>query len=95
MSVFSVTCASGGNACHGANGRMGGLVFVDEQEAYDLLLGQQGNKTRVTPGDAACSELIVRLDSVGDPWSMPPGAPLSEGARCAIRRWVALGAPRN
>ena len=93
--VFSQTCASGGGTCHGPTGRQGGLVFADENEAYDLLLGQQGNKTRVIPGDAACSELIVRLDSAGEPWSMPPGAPLSEGARCSIRRWIALGAPRG
>jgi hypothetical protein len=95
QNVFSQTCASGGGTCHGPNGRQGGLVFADESEAYDLLLGQQGNKTRVNPGDAACSELIVRLDSVGQSWSMPPGAPLKEGARCSIRRWVALGAPRQ
>jgi hypothetical protein len=93
--VFSQTCASSGTSCHGANGRQGGLVFADEDQAFALLLGNAGGKARVVPGDAACSELIVRLDSPGQPWSMPPGAPLDEGTRCAIRRWVAAGALRR
>ncbi len=93
--VFSVTCASSGSLCHGPNGRQGGLAFADPDEAYALLLGTAGGKARVVPGDAACSELIVRLDSRGQPWSMPPGGQLEEGTRCAIRRWVAAGALRQ
>lgn len=93
--VFSQTCASSGSNCHGPSGRQGGLVFANEDDAYGLLLGTSGGKARVAPGDAACSELMVRLDSAGKPWSMPPGAPLDEGTRCAIRRWVANGAMRR
>jgi hypothetical protein len=93
--VFGQSCTSSGASCHGAEGQQGGLAFVDPDEAYELLLGTAGTKARVEAGDAACSELIVRLDSPGQPWSMPPGAPLSEGIRCSIRRWVAQGARRT
>ena len=87
------TCASSGVSCHGNDGRMGGLVFEDPTESYQALLGQNGGPRRVLAGDPACSELMVRLDSPAQEWSMPPGAPLDERARCAIRRWIAAGAP--
>ena len=72
---------------------MGGLVLEDPTESYDALLGRNGAPRRVIPGDPACSDLMVRLDSPGQEWSMPPGTPLDERARCAIRRWIAAGAP--
>ena len=90
--VLSVTCASAGVSCHGEAGRMGGLVFVDQAASYDLLLGLADGKARVRAGDAACSEMMVRLEMPGHAWSMPPGAPLDERARCSIRRWIAGGA---
>jgi hypothetical protein len=93
--VFNQSCTSSATGCHGSEGRQGGLAFVDPDEAYELLLGVGGTKARLEPGNAACSELIVRLDSPGQPWSMPPGAPLSEGLRCSIRRWVEQGAKRS
>src|SRR5262245_23480965 len=80
---FAPTCAAAGVSCHGDAGRMGGLGFGDETQAYDALLGLDAQgKARVVPGDAACSELVVRLDSPGHAWSMPPGSPLDERARC-------------
>lgn len=90
--VLSVTCASNGVSCHGDLGRMGGLVLVDETAAYAALLGLDGAEPRVVAGDPACSEMMVRLDMPGHAWSMPPGAPLDERARCSIRRWIAAGA---
>lgn len=90
--VLSVTCASSGASCHGDMGQQGGLVFVDEAQSYALLLGTSGGKARVIAGDPACSEMMVRLDMPGHSWSMPPGAPLDERARCSIRRWIAAGA---
>ena len=72
--VLSVTCASSGASCHGDLGRMGGLVLVDEAAAYAALLGLDGARPRVIPGDVACSEMMVRLDLPGHAWSMPPGA---------------------
>jgi hypothetical protein len=90
--VFGVTCGSPGPSCHGDLGRQGGLIFTSESAAYAALLGLDGSAPRVVPGDAACSEMMVRLDSPGHSWSMPPGAPLDERARCSIRRWIAAGA---
>lgn len=90
--VFSVTCATAGASCHGDLGRQGGLVFTTESGAYAALLGLAGQKPRVTAGDPACSEMMVRLDLGGHVWSMPPGAPLDEKARCSIRRWIEDGA---
>lgn len=90
--VLSVTCASAGTSCHGDLGRMGGLALVSEDDSYAALLGLSGDKRRVVPGDPACSEMMVRLDLPGHEWSMPPGAPLDERARCSIRRWIAGGA---
>ena len=90
--VLGVTCASSGSSCHGDLGRMGGLFLGDEGAAYAALLGLDGGKARVIAGDPACSEMMVRLDLPGHSWSMPPGAPLDERARCSIRRWLAAGA---
>lgn len=47
----------------------------------------------VIAGDAACSELMVRLDTEDDARRMPPGAqPLDESERCAIAQWIENGA---
>jgi len=80
------------NSCHSSQGRQGGLSFTDATESYALLLGQADGKARVIPNDAACSELVVRTHSVGKAWQMPPGTPLREGERCAIRQWIQNGA---
>ncbi len=90
--VLSVTCASSGSSCHGDMGRMGGLFLGDESAAYAALLGMDGSEPRLIAGDPACSEMMVRLDLPGHSWSMPPGAPLDERARCSIGRWIAAGA---
>lgn len=82
------TCAQGGGSCHGPDGQQGGLVLADADAAHSLLA------TRLVPGDAACSELVVRTHQAGRPWSMPPGSSLSEQERCVIRRWIELGAAR-
>jgi len=91
--IFMQKCASAGGACHGGMGQ-GGLAFVDIDASYDLLLSAKGG-ARVKPGDARCSQVVVRLDSIGHSWSMPPGAPLDEEMRCSVRRWIQVGAPRT
>jgi cytochrome c len=93
--ILSTTCASSGVSCHGPSGGQGGLRFGTEDEAYEALLGTNGGKRRVIPGDPKCSEIVVRLDSPGHAWSMPPMTPLDERARCTIRRWIAAGSPRS
>jgi hypothetical protein len=64
------------------------MSFQDQQHAFDAL-----RAGRVVPGDPGCSKMIVRTDSPGATYQMPPGDPLSEPARCALIQWVAAGAP--
>jgi len=45
------------------------------------------------PGNPGCSLMIVRTDSPGASYQMPPGDPLSEPERCALIQWVLAGAP--
>src|SRR5689334_23064401 len=83
--ILKPSCASAGVSCHGSSGGQGGLVFTDKADAYDRLLAPKPGGARVKPGDAACSEIVVRLDSIGNSWSMPPMNPLDERERCTIR----------
>ena len=59
--------------------------------AYDnlLVLG------RVKPSDPSCSEMIVRTDSPGKDYQMPPGDPLTPEERCALIQWVQMGAMKQ
>jgi len=82
------TCGAARSSCHSAAGKQGGMSFEDEAHAYAALLAG-----RVTPGDPACSKLIVRTDSPGAGYQMPPGDPLPEPERCALIQWVQAGAP--
>lgn len=99
--VLNRTCSTEGASCHGPTGRRGGLVFGERERptdaardaAHALLLGAADGRHRVTPGDLACGKLVVRLHSPGTPWGMPPGDPLDETVLCAIRQWIAAGAP--
>lgn len=87
------TCALSGASCHASEGAMGGLVLADADGAYAALLGQNGARTRVVAGDAACSLIIERLDAT-DANVMPPGAPLADAERCAVAQWIQNGAKR-
>jgi len=82
------TCGSARSACHSAAGQQGGMSFEDEPHAYAALIAG-----RVVPGDPGCSKMIVRTDSPGADYQMPPGDPLSEPERCALIQWVQAGAP--
>jgi Planctomycete cytochrome C len=86
-------CGTPGSACHGeptATGADGGLVVSEMAATHAALL--DGGFVR--PGDAACSELMVRLDTDDDAQRMPPGAQaLAESERCSIARWIEDGAP--
>lgn len=91
--LFHPTCAQGIGTCHTSDAQMGGLVFEDQATAYALLLGTQGGRARVLPGNPACSLLEERLESNDSHFRMPPGpTPLSEPARCAVAQWIAQGA---
>ena len=82
------TCGSERSSCHSAAGKQGGMSFEDESHAYAALLAG-----RVMPGDPGCSKMIVRTDSPGAAYQMPPGDPLGEPERCALIQWVQAGAP--
>ncbi len=81
------TCGSQSASCHSAVGMQGGMSFQDQQHAFDAL-----RAGRVVPGNPGCSKMIVRTDSPGASYQMPPGDPLSAAARCALILWVADGA---
>jgi hypothetical protein len=83
-------CAQAGGACHASDGARGGLDLEDLDAAYSALI----EGARVIPGDAACSPLMVRIESTERRFAMPPGAPLAPEVRCTIRRWIEAGAPR-
>lgn len=94
--VFTQTlqpsCGVAGSACHaeaGASGAGGGFVISDLATTHGALI----DAGFVVPGDAACSDLQVRLDTDSPSLLMPPGSqPLDEGERCAIAQWIAGGA---
>ncbi|WP_394830796.1 hypothetical protein LVJ94_30235 [Pendulispora rubella] len=93
--TFKKTCASGVGTCHTSDAAKGGLVFEDADTAYAHLLGTDGGKKRVIPGDPACSLLVEKLEASEPSVRMPPGsAPLPAAERCAIERWIANGAAR-
>jgi len=84
------TCGSTNSSCHSAGNHAGGLSFESQDVAYEQLL--DATKRRVVPGDPSCSELIVRADSPGEDYQMPPGDALSAPERCALIQWVVQGA---
>jgi len=83
------TCGVDNGSCHSAEGRRGGLSLATESIAYQALLDG-----RVEPGDPACSEFVVRIDSPGEDYQMPVGTALTAPERCAIIQWVENGAVR-
>ena len=92
--TLNKTCAQAGGSCHASQGMMGGLVFEDENAAYDLLLGKTDGRARVTPNDASCSLIVEHLESTDPTQVMPPGGMLSAAERCSIEQWIAQGAKR-
>jgi hypothetical protein len=94
--VLGRTCgaASTGGSCHGPDGGMAGLFLHDRDMAYDYLLGDADGRARVIPNDPECSMLVQRIESTDPDVMMPPTARLSAGERCAIERWIAMGAKR-
>jgi hypothetical protein len=96
--VFTITlqqrCAVVGLACHAREGAQGGLVLVEIEESYDMLVGENGHPRRVDTEALGCGALLSRLGSSDPSRVMPPSAPLSEAELCAVTRWVAMGAER-
>jgi hypothetical protein len=98
--VYTMTlaphCGSTNSGCHSAVGHMGNMSFEDETTAYsDLLMPAHldPKRLRVDPGNPECSLVVVRTDSPGTDYQMPPGAPIPAEEACALIQWVAAGAP--
>ncbi|MDB4956690.1 MAG: hypothetical protein JWO36_4259 [Myxococcales bacterium] len=83
-------CGSDRASCHSAAGHQGGMSFETPAIAYAALTDPA--HPRVMPGNPACSLMIVRTDSPGTDYQMPPGDPLSAAERCALIQWVQCGA---
>jgi hypothetical protein len=90
--------------CHTNVGRnpAGGLNLVHDL-AYDQLVNVQSRgkagAMRVVPGDPENSYLVHKLEGRGGivgrqmPFNGPPF--LTEGQILILKRWIAIGAPRN
>jgi hypothetical protein len=105
--VFEATDSAGRTACtqcHSSTGRTpSGGMNLNHDTAYDQLVnmpvrGKPG-AIRVIPGDPENSYLIQKLEGapsiVGR--RMPNNGPpyLSDGQILILKRWIAIGAPRN
>jgi len=105
--IFESTDSAGRTACtqcHTNVGRnpSGGLNLVHDL-AYDQIVNvtsaRKPGATRIIPGDPDNSYLIQKLEGkagiVGN--RMPNNGPpyLTDGQTLILRRWVAIGAPRN
>jgi hypothetical protein len=87
------TCGISG--CHAGPNPQNGLALDVEDTAYTDLMGASSTgEPRVTPGNASCGKFMVRLETAGQSWSMPPGNHLDDATLCSIRHWVANGAKR-
>jgi len=83
-------CGGTDSSCHSVTGRAGGMTLQDIDTAYSQLT----KNGRAIGGNAACSTMIVRTNSPGEDYQMPPGDPLTPEARCALVQWVQMGALR-
>jgi hypothetical protein len=88
--TIQMGCGSTKSSCHSAAGHAGNMSFADPDTAYEQLL--RAGQNRVIPGDPACSEMIVRTNSPGEDYQMPPGDALTAPERCALVQWVLQGA---
>ena len=88
--TLQTSCGSERSSCHAAAGAAH-MSMATETEAYvNLLAGY------VAAGDPSCSEMIVRVTSVGASYQMPKGpasSALTAGEQCSLIHWVAAGAP--
>ena len=105
--IFETTDSAGRQACtvcHTSTERNpAGGMNVNHDVAYDQLVNAsvrgKAGAIRVIPGDPDNSYLIQKLEGRADivgrrmPFNGPPF--LTDGQILIIRRWIAIGAPRN
>jgi hypothetical protein len=104
--VFEKTDSAGRRACVGCHTNTGrnpsGGMNLNHDTAYDQLInvparGKPG-AIRVIPGDAENSYIIHKIEGRAGiaGGRMPFNGPfLADGQILIIRRWIAIGAPRN
>jgi hypothetical protein len=106
--IFQATDAAGRVACGSCHNPTGGAfrqvgLDLSSDAAYALLVGvpsvQRPGMLRIAPGDPDNSYLVHKIEGRAGiiglrmPRSGPPY--LTEGQIQIIRRWIAIGAPRN
>jgi hypothetical protein len=105
--IFEATDAAGRAACITCHTNVGhppsGGLNLTHDVAYDQLVNvasrAKANAVRVIPGDSENSYIVLKLQ--GSPGivgrRMPfSGAPfLTDGQMLILKRWIAIGAPRN
>ena len=90
--TFIPTCSPEGGSCHATEGAASGLILDDDQ-AYDRLLGVDRPRALVVPGSAEDSVLAHRVSRTEDMgFVMPLGMPMDDPEICTIVTWIREGA---
>jgi hypothetical protein len=88
------TCAVSG--CHSGSMPTGNMALDNEDMAYTNLLAKGTNsEQRVMPSNVTCGDVVVRLNSKNESYSMPRGTSLPTGDLCSIMQWIAMGATKQ
>lgn len=106
--IFQTTDAAGRTACANCHNPGGGAfrqvgLDLSTDAAYNLLVGvpsvQRPDLLRTAPGDPDNSYLVHKIEGRAGITGlrMPRNGPphLTDGQIQIIRRWIAIGAPRN
>jgi hypothetical protein len=93
--TLKTTCAASG--CHSGSQPTGNMALDQEDQAYtNLMATSTTGEPRIKSGDVQCGKVIVRLNTKGKSYSMPPPpTSLSAGELCSIAQWIAKGATRQ
>lgn len=94
--IFTASCATSG--CHAGAGAAGLVLSAGQSYAAIVSVNstQEPARMRVSPGDAANSYLVVKLENrqtVGG--RMPPSGPLAAASIQNIKNWINQGAINN
>jgi hypothetical protein len=92
--TLKVSCAT--FMCHSGATPTGSMSLEDKDQAYTNLLSKSTTgDPRVSPGDTMCGKALVRLNTKGESYSMPPTHPLPADQLCSINQWIAMGAKKT
>jgi hypothetical protein len=105
--IFESTDSSGRRACISCHTNVGRSpsagMNLTHDVAYDQIVNavssRKAGAVRVIPGDPENSYLVHKVEGLPDilgvrmPFSGPPY--LTDGQILILKRWIALGAPRN